>query len=67
MDKTKSIEAFVNQLIAGLFKWCIKILMASMLLCQTKEEFDPSRLKDVPPKWPRISHSFMKYKTVSLD
>jgi hypothetical protein len=67
MDKTKSIEAFVTQSIADLFNSSIIMLMASMLLCQTKEEFDPSRLKDVPPKWPRISHSFMKYNTVSLD
>ena len=43
------------------------MLIVSTFYCQTKEEFDPSRLKDIAPKWPRINHSFMKYKTVSLD
>ena len=67
MDKTQSIEAFVSQSMRDLFKWSIILLMVSTLLCQNKEEFDPSRLKDFPPKWPRINHSFMKYKTVSFD
>ena len=67
MDKTQSIEDFVSQSISDFFKWSIIILMVSTLLSQTKEEFDPLRLKDVPPKWPRINHSFMKYTIVSLD
>ena len=43
------------------------MMIVSTFYCQTKEEFDPSRLKDIAPKWPRINHSFMKYKTASLD
>ena len=67
MDTTQSIETFMNQSGADFFKWSMMMLMVSTLFCQTKEEFDPSRLKDIPPKWPRINHSFMKYKMVSLD
>ena len=50
-----------------IFKWSLLILIVSTLFCQTKEEFDPSRLKDIPPKWPRINHSFMKHKAASPD
>ena len=57
----------MNQSGTDIFNWSMMILMVSTLLCQTKEEFDPSRLKDIPPKWPRINHSFMKYKMGSLD
>ena len=57
----------MNQSGTYFFKCSMTMLIVSTFYCQTKEEFDPSRLKDIAPKWPRINHSFMKYKTASLD
>tara|TARA_Y100000031_G_scaffold150293_1_gene189432 strand:- start:597 stop:1067 length:471 start_codon:yes stop_codon:yes gene_type:complete len=50
-----------------IFKWSLLILIVSTIFCQTKEEFDPSRLNDIPPKWPQVIHSFVKNKTAITD
>ncbi len=50
-----------------LLKWSMMLLVVSTIICQSKEKFDPSQLKDIPPKWPLINHSFMKHKPAIAD
>ena len=57
----------MNQSGENFLKWSIMMLIVTTLFCQTKEEFDSSRLKDIPPKWPQINHSFIKHKPAYLD
>jgi len=49
------------------WKGTIIFVVIVPLFGQTKEEFDPSRIKDIPVKWPRIYHSFLKESSAVND
>lgn len=67
MISIKLLYLGIDLVISKIWQGTIIFVVIVPLFSQTKEEFDPSRIKDIPVKWPRIYHSFLKESSAAND